>query len=679
MNTILAKMAVQIAANTAEFSKGLNQASGSLNKFKADVTAVGTALVTAFSIKEIADFVLEANKLAGTFEGVQRAFQRLPNSTLLMENLRESTHGTVDNLMLMQQALRARNFGISVKDLGTYLEFAAIRAQQTGESIDYMVNSIILGLGRGSIKILDNLQVNIAKIKETVKETGVSLQEAFRQQVVEQMQTIGGYAETAATQVDRLQVAIKALKLETSKRLESSGGINFIQEMADAARLLVKSFDSNPDSIIWFDGKTLLKISKNVRLEEIEQAAVKRAKVFTESLKGNLSEQEKAVQQQINSIKSLLLKRNSELIGVEEEYQKALKTIKEKQHGFTQDEGSFAFDVENGRLGGGAVSTQALQRLVNMKNSMLENINIMQRELSLLKEYQTTTPAASAETKNLGITLQFLNDELELLNKQFEEKTNVKDAKELDNIGKKIKALKDQIAEINKLREAQKGLKLEFIFDPSEENASEFDPNWANDNEANALKKSLDEMMALGKTAEITGGALVKLGDPMNDFKKTAKEVVDISGLVSGGIIDIANAFGEAATGSINFGDAILRSLANFAQQFGAILVATGVGKVAFEKFSGPAMIVAGASLVALGSAVRGVISNRPNISSGGSGGNFGFGNVPNASNPYSLFYENGSRQPSIFLEARGTSLVSVTNEQGRRDARIRANSRRLS
>src|SRR5689334_16595710 len=150
MSTILAKMAVQIGANTAEFNKGLGQASAGLTKFKNDVTSVGTAILTAFSIKEIAQFVLETNKLAGTFEGVQRAFQRLPNSTLLMENLRESTHGTVDNLMLMQQALRARNFGISVKDLGTYLEFAAIRAQQTGESIDYMVNSIILGLGRGS-------------------------------------------------------------------------------------------------------------------------------------------------------------------------------------------------------------------------------------------------------------------------------------------------------------------------------------------------------------------------------------------------------------------------------------------------------------------------------------------------------------------------------------------------
>src|SRR5690348_15537096 len=119
-NTILAKMAVVIAANTAEFNKKLNESSNALKSFTGDIKSIAAALATAFSVREIGQFLLEMNKLAGTFEGVQRAFDRLPNSTLLMEKLKESTHGTVDQLMLMQQALRARNFGISVKDLGTY-------------------------------------------------------------------------------------------------------------------------------------------------------------------------------------------------------------------------------------------------------------------------------------------------------------------------------------------------------------------------------------------------------------------------------------------------------------------------------------------------------------------------------------------------------------------------------
>lgn len=116
--------------------------------------------------------------------------------------------------------------------------------------------------------------------------------------------------------------------------------------------------------------------------------------------------------------------------------------------------------------------------------------------------------------------------------------------------------------------------------------------------------------------------AIANLQRLPQNFTVIAKEMVDISGLVSGGIADIANSFGEAATGSVNFGDAILKSLANFAQQFGALLIATGVGKIAFDKFkSGPAMIAAGAALVALGSAVRGAISSRPNLGGGSSSG----------------------------------------------------------
>src|SRR5690242_593536 len=107
--------------------------------------------------------------------------------------------------------------------------------------------------------------------------------------------------------------------------------------------------------------------------------------------------------------------------------------------------------------------------------------------------------------------------------------------------------------------------------------------------------------MAIGHSAEFAGGALIKLAEPMESVKKACEDTVDIAGLVAGGIMDIASSFGEAANGSIHFGDAILRSLGNFAQQFGALLIAAGIGKISFDKFSGPAMIAAGAALVAIG------------------------------------------------------------------------------
>lgn len=629
MSTILAKMAVQIAANTAEFNKGLSQASGGLTKFKSDVMAVGTALLTAFSVKEIAQFVLETNKLAGTFEGVQRAFQRLPNSTLLMENLRQSTHGTVDQLMLMQQALRARNFGISVKDLGTYLEFAAIRAQQTGESIDYMVNSIILGLGRGSIKILDNLQVNIAKIKETVKETGVSLQEAFRQQVIEQMKVIGGYAETSATQVDRLTVAIKALKLEAAQKAESSGLIKFFTDATEAMRVWIKS------------NGNFARMQIVMNLERIEQDAIKRTQSFTNALTGNLDAQKEAVQQQMNTLVELINKRNAELRKVNEELASS---------------------------GTGLDTLDKRKGLVGQSNAMKANIQTMQRQIELLKEY----------FKTLGQNLPDVNRELGIIEKLRAQIENEESFMEMALSEKEIAASRDKLKELNAEldrllgKKAKGGLKLEFLPDLEAEGST--NPELRNQQAINDAKEFSKAMADIAHSVELTGGAFIRLEEPTNNFKKAAREIIDISGLVAGGIIDIANAFGEAASGSINFGDAILRSLANFAQQFGALLIATGIGKIAFNKFSGPAMIAAGATLVALGGAVRSAISNRPNLGSEGAGGSFG-----NAvSNPYSIFYEGVTRTPSIILEARGTSLVGVIGEQDRRNGRLRPNTRRL-
>jgi hypothetical protein len=583
MSTILAKMAVQIGANTAEFTKALKSVSGDMSKFKSDVNSIGTALITAFSVKEIANFVLEANRLVGTFDGVKRAFDRLPNSTLLMDKLKDSTHGTVDELQLMQQALRAKNFGISVKDLGTYLEFAAIRAQQTGESIDYMVNSIILGLGRGSIKILDNLQVNIAKIKETVKETGVSLQEAFRQQVIEQMQVIGGYAETSATSVDRLTTAFKAFKLEASKKFESSDFINNFTEGIKGITLFLKA---NGD---------LLKVKQLQTLEIIEKQATDRAKKFTDSLKGSLDEQKEAVQQQMNTLVELINKRNSELSKVNDEL---LKT------------------------GKGHATLDKQTDLISQQQSMKANIKTMERTNELLKEYFLTMSSGGKDTaKELGIIEQLRAD---IDNQEFFlEKATTK--KDIADAVAKLKSLNAELdALLGKSKKADtkfRGLTMEIIPSGHERDTV---PDVENLAAINAAKEFSKELTAIGTSAEFAGGALITLTDGMGPFKEAAREAIDISGLVAGGITNIADAFGAAAGGAGKFGQNIVRALADFAGQFGALLIATGIGKIAFDKFkSGPAMIAAGAALVALSGAVRASISNRPNLGGSGGGGSF--------------------------------------------------------
>ena len=78
---------------------------------------VGKAIAGAFAVREIANFAAEAVKLAGVAEGVKDAFDKLNKPNLLNE-LRAATKGTVSDLQLMQNAVKANNFQIPLDQLG---------------------------------------------------------------------------------------------------------------------------------------------------------------------------------------------------------------------------------------------------------------------------------------------------------------------------------------------------------------------------------------------------------------------------------------------------------------------------------------------------------------------------------------------------------------------------------
>lgn len=120
---------------------------------------------------KVKDFVNESIDMAESADGVTHAFRNLDRPELL-DNLRRATKGTVADIQLMKAAVKARDFNIPLEDLGKYLSFAQLKAQQTGQSLDYMVDSIVTGLGRKSPMILDNLGLSAAEISEKTKETG---------------------------------------------------------------------------------------------------------------------------------------------------------------------------------------------------------------------------------------------------------------------------------------------------------------------------------------------------------------------------------------------------------------------------------------------------------------------------------------------------------------------------
>lgn len=120
------------------------------------------------SISETIDKSVE---LAEAADGVAHAFEKIGTADYLQE-LRAATKNTVSDIELMKAAVKAKDFRIPLEDLGKYLSFAQLKAQQTGQELDYMVDSIVTGLGRQSPQILDNLGLSAAEISEKTKETG---------------------------------------------------------------------------------------------------------------------------------------------------------------------------------------------------------------------------------------------------------------------------------------------------------------------------------------------------------------------------------------------------------------------------------------------------------------------------------------------------------------------------
>ena len=203
------KQTNELSAGTGSGGGGLfsgDKLSGMLQVFGGNVmtkvAGMGVGLVS-----ELGDMVKQGIELARAGEGIRIAFERL-NKPGLLDNLREATHGTVTDLELMKAAVKFNDFKLPVEELGTMLAFAQQKAKDTGQSVDYMVDSIVTGLGRKSLMILDNLGLSAAEIKERMAETG-DMTKAVGAIIREQMAKAGDYVETAADRATQANVSLQ--------------------------------------------------------------------------------------------------------------------------------------------------------------------------------------------------------------------------------------------------------------------------------------------------------------------------------------------------------------------------------------------------------------------------------------------------------------------------------------
>jgi len=565
-NTVLAKMAVQISANTAEFNKALTKTSKDISSFTSSIKNVAGTIGLAFGVQQIAGFVLEISKLAGEAEGVENAFNRLDNSKQLLLDLKEATNGTVSELNLMKRSVQFSNFGLELSKLPTLLEFATKRAQATGQSVDYLVDSIVTGLGRKSVLILDNLGISAIALREEMAKVG-DITVAVSNIIERDVANSGGIIETVALRTERLAANWDNFKVSIGKAANDTG-------------ILGQALEGLNNTLIVLGSETLSAAEKLVFFTG--NAAQKSAVLMTHYAK-EVAEANKQTQ------RLALVNKNA----------------------------AEAFEKYNGNL-----------------DEFVKHITPGHKNTELLVEAFKKLIQAQKEEVNLQGTLQGALDEQAVLQKQKLTLTGT----ELAQTNVRLQQLAEEIKLLNEL-----GLAKGKV-----------------DNLTTTQRKNFEAPLELRKMGSAIGTLGLPTPEQMMDqvnatiealkllpikFRPIAKEIVDISGLISGGIADIANSIGEAAaTGGRDFGKNILRSIAGFAQQFGAILIATGIGAKAFKSFSPAAMIGAGAALIALGGAVKATIANRPNLGGGGSGG----GNFPSRGTTTNETFQNLSLSTSV-------------------------------
>jgi hypothetical protein len=392
------------------------------------------AVLAAGLLRETVLTALEMAKLAGNVDGVSKAFNRLPNSTLLLESLREATHGTVGDLELMQKALQANNFRIPLEQLGVLLEFAAVKAQQTGQEVNHLVDYIVSGIGYRSIKRLDDLGFTANRVKEALG--GVTLQAASMAQVMNAVTTLmnedlgktGGFAETSATKVGQLTVAWTELRIEVAKKLTADGGfIEFLNNAVESMRLFVKGGGD---------------MGKALRMEGVDKEAISLSKEFLETLGRDGQKNVEGVQQKMNSLVQTIGRYNDELKTNSERYQEL--NIKSLLPDLQQLLDLFDMENKTGEISGVLTREQIKLRTQLNEQRKIEMGNIERQNLALNRNkevIQATIPILREFLDSLAGGADDTADQLGLIAAKMEQIEGVSDS---------IKAAKST-GEINKL------------------------------------------------------------------------------------------------------------------------------------------------------------------------------------------------------------------------------------
>lgn len=633
--SIIGSIFVRLGLKSDEFSKGIKQSEGQLSSFKGVVGKIGGAIAGAFTVDKIVQFTKEAYKLAGQAQGVYNAFSRL-NRPGLLNDLKEATRGTTDELQLMQTAVRANNFKIPLDQLATYLRFATDRAIETGESVDYLVNSLVLGIGRKSPLILDNLSISTVRLREELAKTG-DMAKAVGNIIEEEMKKGGDAIETSAVKTQKLGAALKDLMVTVGNSQPVKGTGNAISNA-------LTDWATGWNNII--NSKSLNAFQKTAALlggSNWDFAATVAGKE-----KEILTLQDKRIQQRVDSFlkgintieeaeKKLSLAQYS-YFSSGKEREAVIAALKEKVKLIKSQEQE-------------KIAREQTEKGIKAQIAALEELRAQEANPEKRAAYTSEIESLKKRLELMTSTNTVVKGSIDYINQQIE-------AQEKLYNSTNIQSVRDMAAAKKKELEAAKAL-LEITEKDKQKRDEALKGNIASGYSTQGMGgsfwlKRVEEKNKLEKNLASYSFDPTLYKDKIQQFKEQAAEVDQVANSIHQTITNTmvssfqALADGLAGISDMNAGQAIaslLKPLADMAITAGTIIMTTGKAieslKAALSGFFGVGAIAAGAILVGIGVAARAGLSAI--ASSGGSSGSSSYS--PNTSFSGGSSYSGASSQ----------------------------------
>jgi len=682
-------LTTRLKADIDDFKKGLNKAKYNAKKYGKEIdkafggtatriTNIGAAIGLTFGARELFTYAKDAVDLSNQISGVEEAFNKLKGVSL--EELRKQTKGTASDFQLMKASVKAAEFGIDASKMPQLMEFAAVQANKMGESVDYMVESIVTGLARNSIPILDNLGLSSVMLKEKMKETG-DISSAALAVINEKLKESGGLSDNAGVKASQLTASFSNMKAEIGKELtpafnELFGALKdnlpaIMQQTKTVATFIAQNFE------------LILKLTAGIGALVLALQAAKAAQTaFNLVTKANpyvlLATALIGVAVGLKQISDNAKK-------AEENYRNFIKSARDK--GKTYDSKTTKeLGVEYRKLkkevdainrsiekGGAAMTPELESRLKTQKKVYEDNIRLI---YDIVKARAEEKKSQSAAVKEQIENLESLEDQVKVLQEQtktasLEEIGAIND--QITALQKKIQLYKDATNEVDNYKASTDKLTGKGQKDL--------------DNQVKIKKRNPNHV---GLDQEVNPFKLAKMDDAepntaiLDYWDELGNRITDTGALVQtfeGSINSLSDTFVQMfATGKVSFEGMVSSMLDGLRQIINGLLAQAIAGMIAQESSSKG---VVGLALAAVGvAALQGMWqANVPELANGGVaygdtlarvGEYSGAKSNPEVIAPLNklktILGDTGGVGGEVRFEIEGTKLVGILDKQIKRN-----------